>query len=114
VSPGVVLAPGRASWSVRASNTAGAGPWSGAARFHGARREDSFDRNRDAHRRGDVFDGNGTIALGGTASDDVAVTQVTWTNDRGGSGTGVGHFVLDDRSSRSLASGTERDYRHRS
>lgn len=31
-----------------------------------------------------------TIALGGTASDNVGVTQVTWTNDRGGSGTASG------------------------
>jgi|GEM_PF-2439780 len=33
---------------------------------------------------------NDSITLGGTASDDTAVTQVTWTNDRGGSGTAVG------------------------
>ena len=31
-----------------------------------------------------------TLALGGTASDAVGVTQVTWTNDRGGSGTATG------------------------
>ena len=31
-----------------------------------------------------------TLSLGGTASDNVAVTQVTWTNDRGGSGTANG------------------------
>ncbi len=30
------------------------------------------------------------LNLGGTASDNVAVTQVTWTNDRGGSGTASG------------------------
>ncbi len=30
------------------------------------------------------------LALGGTASDNVAVTQVTWSNDRGGSGTATG------------------------
>jgi len=30
------------------------------------------------------------MALGGTASDNVGVTKVTWTNDRGGSGTAVG------------------------
>src|SRR6185436_5676564 len=33
VSPGVTLAVGRASWSVRASNASGAGPWSGAMDF---------------------------------------------------------------------------------
>ncbi len=32
----------------------------------------------------------GTIALSGTANDDVGVTQVTWANDRGGSGSATG------------------------
>ncbi|HEY1303763.1 MAG TPA: PA14 domain-containing protein [Vicinamibacterales bacterium] len=31
-----------------------------------------------------------TLTLGGTASDNVGVTQVTWVNDRGGSGTATG------------------------
>ena len=31
-----------------------------------------------------------SITLGGTASDNVGVTQVTWTNSRGGSGTATG------------------------
>jgi Bacterial Ig domain len=31
-----------------------------------------------------------SLVLGGTASDDVGVTQVTWTNNRGGSGTAAG------------------------
>ncbi len=31
-----------------------------------------------------------SIAIGGTASDSVAVTAVTWSSDRGGSGTAVG------------------------
>jgi hypothetical protein len=31
-----------------------------------------------------------TVSLGGTASDNVGVTQVTWSNDRGGSGTASG------------------------
>ena len=30
------------------------------------------------------------LSLGGTASDNVAVTQVSWSNDRGGSGTATG------------------------
>ena len=30
------------------------------------------------------------LAIGGSAADDVAVTQVTWANDRGGSGTATG------------------------
>ena len=31
-----------------------------------------------------------TVAISGTTSDDVGVTQVTWRNDRGGSGTATG------------------------
>src|SRR3990170_3161062 len=34
--------------------------------------------------------GSNGLTLGGTASDDVGVTQVTWTNDRGGSGPATG------------------------
>ena len=30
------------------------------------------------------------LSLGGTASDNVGVTQVSWSNDRGGSGTAIG------------------------
>jgi hypothetical protein len=33
---------------------------------------------------------NSTINIGGTASDNVGVTQVTWSNSRGGSGTASG------------------------
>ncbi|MCX6874846.1 MAG: putative Ig domain-containing protein [Verrucomicrobia bacterium] len=33
---------------------------------------------------------NSTLTLGGTASDEVGVTQVSWANDRGGSGTASG------------------------
>jgi hypothetical protein len=32
----------------------------------------------------------GSLSIGGTASDNVGVTQVTWSNDRGGSGTALG------------------------
>jgi hypothetical protein len=34
--------------------------------------------------------GTATMALGGTASDNVGVTQVSWVNNRGGSGTATG------------------------
>jgi hypothetical protein len=34
--------------------------------------------------------GSSPLALGGTAADDVGVTQVTWANDRGGSGPAAG------------------------
>jgi hypothetical protein len=33
---------------------------------------------------------NGTIAIGGTASDDTGIASVIWSNDRGGSGTCAG------------------------
>jgi hypothetical protein len=33
---------------------------------------------------------NSTLSIGGTASDDVGVTQVSWSNSRGGSGTCTG------------------------
>jgi hypothetical protein len=33
---------------------------------------------------------NASVTLGGTASDNLLVTQVTWVNDRGGSGTATG------------------------
>ncbi|MHB1143259.1 MAG: Ig-like domain-containing protein, partial [Sulfuricaulis sp.] len=33
---------------------------------------------------------SGTLSLGGSASDNVGVTQVTWSNNRGGSGTAGG------------------------
>ena len=33
--------------------------------------------------------------MGGTASDAVGVTQVTWANDRGGSGTAIGHDLVE-------------------
>ncbi len=36
------------------------------------------------------FSATDSMALGGTATDDVRVLNVTWTNDRGGSGTATG------------------------
>ena len=90
VSPGVVLAAGRASWSVRASNAAGAGPWSGASDFtvpDGAAPTVVISGPTTAATYSTP---NATIALSGTATDDIAVTQVTWTNSGGGSGTATG------------------------
>jgi hypothetical protein len=34
--------------------------------------------------------GSGSLSLGGSSSDNVGVTQVTWSNSRGGSGTAIG------------------------
>jgi hypothetical protein len=41
--------------------------------------------------------GSASLTLGGAASDNVAVTQITWSNDRGGSGiaTGTTNWVSD-------------------
>ena len=47
-----------------------------------------FDRRAGCHRH--LRDGQQPLALGGTADDNVLVTQVTWSNDRGGSGTALG------------------------
>ncbi len=41
-------------------------------------------------RRRRISTGTETVALGGTASDTFGVTQVRWSNDRGGSGTAAG------------------------
>ena len=105
VSPGVVLAAGRASWSVRASNAAGAGPWSGALDFTVPDGRLPSIVIATPTGASTFSTGNATVALGGTATDDVAVTQVTWTNDRGGSGTasGTSSWTI---SSITLATGT--------
>jgi hypothetical protein len=89
VSPGVALAVGRASWSVRASNASGAGPWSGALDFTVADSKAptiSIIQPTSAA----ITTSNATIDVGGKASDDAAVTLVTWTNNLGGSGTAAG------------------------
>jgi len=40
---------------------------------------------------GDSYEsGSATIAMSGTSSDDVGVTEVQWSNDRGGQGTAIG------------------------
>jgi hypothetical protein len=90
VSPAVALTPGRASWSVRVSNATGAGPWSGAMDF-------TVPDGKVPTVAIVAPTGNATftattssIAVSGTASDDTGVTQVTWTNNRGGSGTAAG------------------------
>ena len=51
--------------------------------------------------------GTSPLALGGTSTDNVAVTQVSWSNDRGGSGTATGTTRLD-RERHRAAVGPER------
>jgi hypothetical protein len=90
VNPGVALTPGRASWSVRASNASGAGPWSGAMDFTVPDGKAPTVAIVTPTVNPSHTTIGGTVAIGGTASDDQGVTQVTWTNNRGGSGTAAG------------------------
>ena len=90
ISPGVSLAAGRASWSVRASNASGAGPWSGAMDFSVPDTRVPTVTIATPTTASTFATAGATIALAGTASDDAAVTQVTWTNNKGGSGTATG------------------------
>ena len=60
------------------------------------------------------------LSLGGTASDNVGVTQVTWANDRGGSGTATGTTELvgerdraAERAERADGDGTRCGRQHR-
>ena len=89
VTPAVVLAAGRASWSVRASNASGAGPWSGALDFT-VPDSKSPTISVIVPSPSILVTSKDTIDLGGKASDDAGVTTVTWTNNQGGSGTATG------------------------
>jgi hypothetical protein len=90
VSPGVSLAGGRASWSVRASNASGPGPWSGAMDFTVPDTNAPTVTIATPTTSSTFSTSAATIALGGTAADDAGVAQVTWTNNLGGSGTASG------------------------
>jgi hypothetical protein len=35
---------------------------------------------------------NSYVTIGGTASDDTGIAEITWVNDRGGSGTATGTY----------------------
>ena len=89
-SPGVTLAAGPASWSVRASNSAGAGPWSGAMDFAIADNRAPVVTITTPTSNTTHSVSSTSVAIGGTASDDVGVVQVTWSNDRGGAGSATG------------------------
>ena len=88
--PGIALSPGRASWSVRVTNASGQGPWSGAMDFTVPDSKAPTVAIAVPTANPSLTTTNATISLGGTASDDQNVTQVTWTSDRGGSGTATG------------------------
>jgi len=89
-NPAIVLAAGPASWSVRASNATGDGPWSGAMDFaiaDGRAPVTTINAPTSAATHATAAT---TVAIGGTATDDVGVVQVTWANDRGGAGSATG------------------------
>ena len=89
-NPGIALAAGPASWSVRATNSAGDGPWAGAMDFSIADGRAPVVTITTPTTNATHSTSATTIAIGGTAGDDVGVVQVTWSNDRGGAGTATG------------------------
>jgi hypothetical protein len=89
VSPGVALAAGRASWSVRSSNPTGGAPWSGALDFTvqlPVAKGPTVSIVTPTLAKTYLTD-KPTISLTGVATD---ATQVTWTSNRGGSGAAAG------------------------
>ena len=90
VSPGVMLQVGKGSWSVRTSNASGVGPWSGALDFTVADGKLPVLTITAPANGGTIATTASSIALVGTALDDTGVSQVTWTNSLGGSGTAIG------------------------
>jgi hypothetical protein len=90
VSPGVVLAGGRASWSIRVSNASGPGPWSGAMDFTVPDSKAPTIAIAQPTAAATYATSAATITLSGTAADESAVASVTWTNTLGGSGTATG------------------------
>jgi hypothetical protein len=90
VSPGIALAQGPASWSVRASNAAGAGAWSASMSFSVPDKTLPSIKITSPTSTGSYSTTKSSVALAGTASDNVGVTKVTWVNSSGTSGTASG------------------------
>lgn len=90
VTPGVALAVGPGTWSIRAASGAGDGPWSGARDFVVPDRTPPVVAITSPVSGASLTTTNSSISLAGTASDDVQVTQVIWTNSKGGGGTATG------------------------
>jgi hypothetical protein len=89
VSPGVAVS-GSVQWWVIASNAAGDGPWSNPLTFTVGQSDTIAPNLAITSPSGNVTVTSPTLGLAGTANDNVGVTQVTWTNSRGGSGTASG------------------------
>src|SRR6185503_5068852 len=93
VNPGVSLAPGAAFWWIRTSNAAGLGPWSVSLAFTVPASPDTTAPTvavTSPTGTGTYTATSGTLAVSGTASDAVGVTQVSWTTNRGASGVATG------------------------
>jgi hypothetical protein len=93
VSPGVVLAPGAWIWWVRTSNGGGVGPSSAPLAFTVPAPPDTVAPTiaiTAPTALGIYRASSATLVMSGTAGDDVGVTQVSWTTDRGGSGVATG------------------------
>jgi hypothetical protein len=90
VTPGTALAPGEATWSIRASNAGGEGPWSEALAFMVPSGTPPTVTILSPTTSPEFSTTAATLTVGGSAADDVGVTSVTWSNSRGGSGTASG------------------------
>jgi hypothetical protein len=94
ISPGITLASGAANWWIRTSNSAGNGPWSAALAFTVA--AGTSDTTAPTitittpTSTGPYNATSGTLAVGGTAADNLAVTQVNWSTNQGASGVASG------------------------
>jgi hypothetical protein len=92
VSPGVALAPGAATWWIRTLNTAGS-TWSAAMAITVPAALDGTSPTvaiASPTSTGAYVATSGTLAVSGTASDNVGVTQVTWATNGGASGVATG------------------------
>jgi hypothetical protein len=99
VSPGVVLAPGAASWQISVYNTSGNSASSTFTAFTVPSAVPPSDTTAPQIRivapvaSGSYTASASPITIAGTASDNVGVSRVTWTVDRGGAtvtGTAAG------------------------
>ena len=80
-------------WWIRTANTVGAGAWSAGLTFTVPMPSDTTPPSiaiATPSTTGTYTASTATLAMSGTASDNVAVTQVSWSTDRGGSGVATG------------------------
>jgi len=90
-SPGVPLAPGAARWVVETLTSTGDGPWSAPMAFSMADTVAPSVAIISPVRSGTTYETmHGSLAVSGTAADNVAVAAVSWVNSLGNSGTATG------------------------